>query len=51
LQFHLAQGAVSSEAKMDAFRNAACWVSLIYLLALFALPFLSETKGRPLPEG
>lgn len=51
LQFHLAQGAVSAEAKMDAFRNAACWVSLIYLLALFALPFLPETKGRPLPEG
>jgi MFS family permease len=51
LQFHLAQGAISTEAKMDAFRNAACWVSLIYLLALFALPFLPETKGRPLPEG
>jgi MFS family permease len=51
LQFRLAQGAVSSEAKMDAFRNAACWVSLIYLPALFALPFLPETKGQPLPEG
>jgi MFS family permease len=51
LQFHLAQGAVSVEAKMDAFRNACCWVSLVYLLALVALPFLPETKGRPLPEG
>jgi MFS family permease len=51
LQFHLAQGAVSSEAKMDAFRNAACWVSLVYLLALCALPFLPETRGQPLPEG
>lgn len=51
LQLHLAQGATSTEAKMDAFRNAACWVSLIYLLALIALPFLPETKGHPLPEG
>ena len=51
LQFHLAQGAISPEAKMDAFRNAACWVSSIYLLALIALPFLPETKGQPLPEG
>lgn len=51
LQYHLAQGSVSSEAKMDAFRNAACWVSSIYLLALLALPFLPETKGQPLPEG
>src|SRR5208283_3277937 len=39
LQLHLAGGA-SAPAKMDAFRNACCWVSLIYLLALFALPFL-----------
>lgn len=50
LQFHLAQGAVSPEAKMTAFRNACCWVSSIYLLALIALPFLPETKGQPLPE-
>jgi MFS family permease len=51
LQFHLALGAITPEAKMDAFRNAACWVSSIYLLALIALPFLPETKGQPLPEG
>jgi MFS family permease len=50
LQLFLAQGAVSTEAKMNAFRNAACWVSSIYLLALLALPFLPETKGQPLPE-
>jgi MFS family permease len=51
LQLQLARNAVSPEAKMEAFRNAACWVSLIYLLALCALPFLPETKGHPLPEG
>jgi MFS family permease len=51
LQLQLAQGAVTPEAKMDAFRNACCWVSSIYLLALIALPFLPETKGQPLPEG
>jgi MFS family permease len=51
LQLHLARNAVSPEAKMEAFRNAACWVSLIYLLALCALPFLPETQNQPLPEG
>jgi MFS family permease len=51
LQLHLSQGAPSPAAKMEAFRSACCWVSLIYLLALFALPFLPETKGMPLPEG
>jgi len=50
LQLRLAHGAPTPEAKMQAFRNASCWVSLIYLLALFALPFLPETKGKPLPE-
>ena len=50
LQAHLARGAASDELKMDAFRNAAWWVSSIYLLALLALPFLPETKGQPLPE-
>jgi len=34
-----------------SFRDACCWVSSVYLLALLALPFLPETKGQPLPEG
>jgi MFS family permease len=51
LQEHLSAGAQSAAAKMEAFRDACCWVSLIYLLALLALPFLPETKGKPLPEG
>jgi MFS family permease len=50
LQAHLAAGAPSTEAKLQAFRSACCWVSLVYLLALLALPFLPETKGQPLPE-
>jgi MFS family permease len=50
LQFHLAQGATTAAAKMDAFRTACCWVASIYLLALLALPFLPETRGQPLPE-
>jgi MFS family permease len=51
LQLHLAQGAHTTEAKMQAFRSACCWVSSIYLLALLALPFLPETRGKPMPEG
>jgi MFS family permease len=51
LQLKLAQGATTGDAKLEAFRNACCWVSLIYLAGLLALPFLPETKGKPLPEG
>ncbi len=45
-----AAGATTPEAKLAAFRNACCWMSGIFLLALLVLPFLPETKGRPLPE-
>ena len=45
-----AAGATTPEATLAAFRNACCWMSGIFLLGLFALPFLPETKGRPLPE-
>jgi hypothetical protein len=37
-------------AKIDAFRDAASWMCLIFLLGLIVLPFLPETKGKPLPE-
>jgi MFS family permease len=35
---------------IEGFRTAGLWVSLVLLLGLLALPFLPETKGRPLPE-
>lgn len=60
LQKHLADKAAAGakalgdaavvEAKLNAFRDAACWVAIIYLIALAALPFLPETKDQPLPE-
>lgn len=50
LQAHLAAGAVTADAKLEAFRTACCWVSGVFLLGLVALWFLPETKGRPMPE-
>ncbi len=50
LQLALKAGATSPEAKIEAFRNAATYMSAIFLLGLVALFFLPETKGRPLPE-
>ena len=50
LQAHLAAGAITADAKLEAFRNACCWVSLVFFVGLIALPFLPETKGQPLPE-
>jgi MFS family permease len=45
-----ADAVLQSQAKLDAFRNAACWISLIYLVGLLVLPLLPETKDQPLPE-
>jgi MFS family permease len=50
LQAHLAAGAITSDAKLEAFRNACVCVSFVFLVGLIALWFLPETKGRPLPE-
>jgi len=50
LQASLRAGALTPEAKVEAFRNAATYMSAIFLLGLVALMFLPETKGRPLPE-
>lgn len=43
-------GAVSPEAKLEAFRNACGWMSTTFLLGLAVLPFLPETRGKALPE-
>lgn len=45
-----ADAAMKTEAKLQAFRDAASWMSLIFLVGLIALPFAPETKGHPLPE-
>jgi MFS family permease len=37
-------------AKIDAFRDAASWMCLIFLLGIAVMPLLPETKGKPLPE-
>jgi len=50
LQAALKAGATTPEAKIEAFRNAATYMSAIFLLGFVALIFLPETKGRPLPE-
>lgn len=42
--------ALKSAAKIDAFRDAASWMCVIFLLGVIVLPFLPETKGQPLPE-
>ena len=42
--------ALKSAAKIDAFRDAASWMCVIFLLGVIVLPLLPETKGQPLPE-
>jgi MFS family permease len=50
LQAALKAGATGPEAKIDAFRNAATYMSAIFLLGIVVLLFLPETNGQPLPE-
>ena len=50
LQKVLAAGATTPEAKLAAFRMAACCLSSVFLLGLVVLYFMKETKGQPLPE-
>ena len=35
---------------IQAFRTAGSWATLVLLLGLIAVPFLPETKDKPLPE-
>ena len=37
-------------SKLGGFSNVAVAFSFIYILGFVAVPFLPETKGRPLPE-
>ena len=46
----LAAGASDPAAKLEAFRNACCAMSAVFLVGLIAVAFLPETKGHPLPE-
>jgi MFS family permease len=50
LQAAFAKHATNPAEKLDAFRNACSYMSVVFLLGLIALAFLPETKGRPLPE-
>ena len=50
LQAALKAGATTPEAKLEAFRNACSYMSVVFLLGLVALVFLPETKGRAMPE-
>jgi MFS family permease len=46
-----ADAVAKAAAELAAFRNAACYLSVVFLLGLIALFFLPETKDRPMPEG
>jgi MFS family permease len=35
---------------IEGFRTAGMWVSLVLLIGILVLPFLPETKDKPLPE-
>jgi quinol-cytochrome oxidoreductase complex cytochrome b subunit len=43
-------GANTPALKIEASRNAATYMSAIFLVGLVALVFLPETKGRAMPE-
>lgn len=45
-----ALASLKTVAKIDAFRDAASWMCLIFLVGVIVLPFLPETKGKPLPQ-
>ena len=50
LQANLKKGLTDPVAKIDAFRDACTYMSVVFLLGLVALYFMRETKGQPLPE-
>lgn len=50
LQASLKEGLTDADAKINAFRDAATYMSGIFLVGLIALFFLHETKGKDMPE-
>lgn len=50
LQAYLKQGLTTTDAKINAFRDAATYMSSAFLIGLVAVYFLRETKGQPMPE-
>lgn len=36
---------------LGGYGRAATIIGMFYILGLFAVPFLPETRGKPLPEG
>ena len=50
LQANLKKGLTDPVAKIDAFRDACTYMSVVFLFGLIALYFMRETKGQPLPE-
>ncbi len=50
LQKVLVPAGADAAGKLAAFRDAASWMSCIFLVGLVAIAFMPETHGRPLPE-
>lgn len=48
--FTLSRITASLGGDIENFRTAGMWVSLVLLFGLVVIPFLPETKDRPLPE-
>jgi MFS family permease len=49
--FTLGRITKSLGGNIEGFRTAGIWVSFVLLLGIVVLPFLPETKDKPLPEG
>ena len=48
--FTMSQLTRSLGGDIEGFRTAGTWVSLVLLVGIAVLPWMPETKDRPLPE-